>query len=68
MLIITKFTCFIIEFVDSAFFCQKSYHLLLYKSDTCTSYFSQRVLLQPLEDALVRTNNNCILGFTSNNL
>ena len=31
-------------------------------------FFFQSVLLQPLEAALVRTNNKCILGFTSDNL
>ena len=30
---------FIIEFVDSTFFCQKSCQSLSYKSDTCTRYF-----------------------------
>jgi len=31
-------TCVVTEFVDSAFFCQKSCQLLSYKSDTCTSF------------------------------
>ena len=29
---------FIIEFVDSVFFCQKSCQILSYKSDTCTRF------------------------------
>ena len=44
------------EFFYSAFFCQKSRQLLSYKSDTCTRFFFQSVLLQPLEAVLVRTN------------
>ena len=50
------------------FFCQKSYQLLSYKSDTCNRFFYQSVLLQPLEADLVRTNNKCILRFASDNL
>jgi len=44
------------------FFCQKSCQSLSYKSDTCTRFFFQSVLLQPLEAYLVRANNKCILG------
>ena len=57
-----------IKFVDSPFFCQKSCQLLSYKSDTCTCFFFPSVLLQPLEAALVRTNNKCILSFALDNL
>ena len=47
-----------IEFVDSFFFCQKSCQLLSYKSDTCTCFFFQSVLLQPL-DANKAASNSC---------
>jgi len=32
-----------IEFVDSAFFCQNNCQLWLYKSDTCTHFFPSKV-------------------------
>ena len=57
-----------IKFVDSFFFCQQSCQLLSYKSDTCTRFFIQSVLLQSLEAALVLTNNKCIPGLASDNL
>jgi len=50
------------------FFCQKNCQLLLNKSNTCTRFFFQTLLLQPLEVALVRTNNKGILGFASDTL
>jgi len=42
--------------------------LLSYKSDTCTRFFIQSVLLQSLEAALVLMNNKCIPGLASDNL
>jgi len=59
---------FILNLVDSFFFCQNSCQLLSYKSDTCTCFFFQSVLLQPLEADLVLMNNKCILVFASDNL
>ena len=47
-----------IEFGDSFLFCQKSCQLLSYKSDTCTRFFFQSVLLQPL-DANKAASNGC---------